>query len=65
LFGGRRVPGDALFAIVLFNILIIASPCGEFADVAFGIAFGFEVAFFAGFLPFVVAFLGLAMIVSF
>jgi hypothetical protein len=38
---------DGLFVLAVpFNILIIASPCGEFADVAFGIAFGFGVVAF-------------------
>jgi hypothetical protein len=62
LLGGR------LFAIVLFNILIIASPCGEFTEAVFAVAF-LGVAFVAGFLPLVVVFLvvvffGLAMIFS-
>jgi hypothetical protein len=65
LFGGLLV--DA----VPFNILIIASPCGEFTEVAFGIAFAFGVVTFlvVAFLPLVVVFLvdvffGLAMIFS-
>jgi hypothetical protein len=68
LFGGLLV--DA----VPFNILIIASPCGEFTEAVFAVAF-LGVAFVAGFLPFVdVVFLvvvanlrfdfGLAMIFS-
>jgi len=40
LFGGRFV------SAVPFNNLMIASPCGEFADVAFGIAFGLGVVAF-------------------
>ena len=68
LLGGRFVMG------VSFNILMIASPCGELVDVPCGtvIAFGVLVALVFGvaFLPLVVAFLGavffgLAMIYSF
>jgi len=67
LFGGRFVVG------VSFNILIIASPCGELVDVPCGtvIAFGVLVAFVFGvaFLPLVAVFLvvvffGLAILVS-
>jgi hypothetical protein len=69
--------GGLFVLAVPFNILIIASPSGEFADVAFGIAFAFGVVAFlvVAFLPFVVVFLvvvffaaiffGLAMIFSF
>jgi hypothetical protein len=69
LFGGRFVVG------VPFNILIIASPCGELVDASCGtvIAFVVLVTFALGvaFLPLVdvvflvVAFFGLAMIFSF
>ena len=62
LFGG-------LFVDVPFNILITASPAGEFTEAVLAVAL-FGVAFVAGFLPLVdvvflvVVFFGLALIFS-